>query len=163
MVLWKVCVSMIFCTRARPNSKKCRLQKLPLEKRSIWTAKCSHAPLTNLFITSASCIQPCWMWKMFVWRLLILPIWTNSDYYTLLWLQQPKTVFIGGGGEFATAREVLRHKSVEKCVMVDIDREVKATIPCTIRQVIIEVRVPKSHSIVIRLSYTPNSRRAKHA
>ena len=26
----------------------------------------------------------------------------------------PKTVFIGGGGEFATAREVLRHKSVEK-------------------------------------------------
>jgi len=34
----------------------------------------------------------------------------------------PKSVFIGGGGEFATAREVLRHKSVEKCVMVDIDK-----------------------------------------
>jgi spermidine synthase len=34
----------------------------------------------------------------------------------------PKTVFIGGGGEFATAREVLRHSSVEKCVMVDIDQ-----------------------------------------
>eukprot|EP00658_Telonema_sp_P-2_P080157 TRINITY_DN791_c0_g1_i1.p1 TRINITY_DN791_c0_g1~~TRINITY_DN791_c0_g1_i1.p1 ORF type:complete len:312 (-),score=100.92 TRINITY_DN791_c0_g1_i1:152-1087(-) len=34
----------------------------------------------------------------------------------------PKTVFIGGGGEFATAREVLRHKSVEKVVMVDIDK-----------------------------------------
>merc|ERR1711934_599043 len=34
----------------------------------------------------------------------------------------PKTVFIGGGGEFATAREVLRHKSVEKCIMVDIDQ-----------------------------------------
>ena len=47
-------------------------------------------------------------------------------------------VFIGGGGEFATAREVngctsaqealsgvrqvLKHKSVEKCVMVDIDK-----------------------------------------
>eukprot|EP01064_Diplonema_japonicum_P011654 TRINITY_DN1909_c1_g1_i5.p1 TRINITY_DN1909_c1_g1~~TRINITY_DN1909_c1_g1_i5.p1 ORF type:complete len:320 (+),score=125.62 TRINITY_DN1909_c1_g1_i5:337-1296(+) len=33
----------------------------------------------------------------------------------------PKRVFIGGGGEGSTAREVLRHKSVEKCVMVDID------------------------------------------
>ena len=33
----------------------------------------------------------------------------------------PKTVFIAGGGEGATAREVLRHKSVEKVVMVDID------------------------------------------
>jgi len=36
----------------------------------------------------------------------------------------PKTVFIGGGGEGSTAREVLRHKSVEKCVMVDIDGDV---------------------------------------
>lgn len=33
----------------------------------------------------------------------------------------PKRVFIGGGGEGSTAREVLRHKTVEKCVMVDID------------------------------------------
>jgi thermospermine synthase len=33
----------------------------------------------------------------------------------------PKSVFIGGGGELATAREVLRHTSVERCVMVDID------------------------------------------
>ena len=41
--------------------------------------------------------------------------------------KQPKNVFIGGGGEFATAREVLRHKSVEKCVMVDIDQEVHTT------------------------------------
>eukprot|EP01065_Artemidia_motanka_P044660 TRINITY_DN6393_c0_g1_i1.p2 TRINITY_DN6393_c0_g1~~TRINITY_DN6393_c0_g1_i1.p2 ORF type:complete len:335 (+),score=148.20 TRINITY_DN6393_c0_g1_i1:62-1006(+) len=32
-----------------------------------------------------------------------------------------KRVFIGGGGEGSTAREVLRHKGVEKCVMVDID------------------------------------------
>eukprot|EP00240_Pyramimonas_obovata_P005480 CAMPEP_0118928060 /NCGR_PEP_ID=MMETSP1169-20130426/5399_1 /TAXON_ID=36882 /ORGANISM="Pyramimonas obovata, Strain CCMP722" /LENGTH=328 /DNA_ID=CAMNT_0006869957 /DNA_START=222 /DNA_END=1208 /DNA_ORIENTATION=- len=36
----------------------------------------------------------------------------------------PKKVFIGGGGEGATLREVLRHKSVEECVMVDIDGEV---------------------------------------
>jgi thermospermine synthase len=33
----------------------------------------------------------------------------------------PRTVFIGGGGEGATLREVLRHPSVEKAVMVDID------------------------------------------
>jgi thermospermine synthase len=37
---------------------------------------------------------------------------------------EPKTVFIGGGGEGSTAREVLRHKTVEKCVMVDIDEDV---------------------------------------
>ena len=35
-----------------------------------------------------------------------------------------KTVFIGGGGELATAREVLRHSSVERLVMVDIDEKV---------------------------------------
>lgn len=37
---------------------------------------------------------------------------------------EPKTVYIGGGGEFATAREVLKHKSVTKVVMVDIDQVV---------------------------------------
>lgn len=36
---------------------------------------------------------------------------------------EPKTVLIMGGGEGATAREVLKHKSVEKVVMVDIDEE----------------------------------------
>jgi spermidine synthase len=35
-----------------------------------------------------------------------------------------KRVFIGGGGELATAREVLRHKSVEQVVMVDLDETV---------------------------------------
>eukprot|EP01134_Creolimax_fragrantissima_P002256 CFRG2256T1 len=34
---------------------------------------------------------------------------------------EPKNVYIGGGGEGATAREVLRHSSVNKCVMADID------------------------------------------
>ena len=33
----------------------------------------------------------------------------------------PTAVFIMGGGEGATAREVLKHKGVEQCVMVDID------------------------------------------
>jgi spermidine synthase len=37
---------------------------------------------------------------------------------------QPETVFIAGGGEGATLREVLRHKTVKKAVMVDIDDEV---------------------------------------
>jgi len=36
----------------------------------------------------------------------------------------PRRVFIAGGGEGATAREVLRHRSVGECVMVDLDREV---------------------------------------
>jgi len=35
----------------------------------------------------------------------------------------PRTVFVGGGGEGATIREVLRYKSVERVVMVDIDGE----------------------------------------
>ena len=35
--------------------------------------------------------------------------------------ENPKRVFIAGGGEGATMREVLRHPSVEECVMVDID------------------------------------------
>jgi spermidine synthase len=36
----------------------------------------------------------------------------------------PETVFIAGGGEGATLREVLRHRSVKRTVMVDIDKEV---------------------------------------
>ena len=37
---------------------------------------------------------------------------------------EPKTVFLAGGGEGATAREILRYKSVNKIVMTDIDEEV---------------------------------------
>ncbi|MCL4454159.1 MAG: polyamine aminopropyltransferase [Deinococcus sp.] len=36
---------------------------------------------------------------------------------------EPKSVFIVGGGEGATLREVLRHPSVERAVMCDIDDE----------------------------------------
>ncbi|MFH1383091.1 MAG: polyamine aminopropyltransferase [Chloroflexota bacterium] len=39
----------------------------------------------------------------------------------------PETVFIAGGGEGATLREALSHKTVKKAVMVDIDQEVVAT------------------------------------
>jgi len=38
----------------------------------------------------------------------------------------PETVFIAGGGEGATLREVLRHNTVKNVVMVDIDEEVIA-------------------------------------
>src|SRR4030042_3664010 len=36
----------------------------------------------------------------------------------------PETAFIAGGGEGATLREVLCHKSLKKVVMVDIDQQV---------------------------------------
>ncbi|XP_007034727.2 PREDICTED: thermospermine synthase ACAULIS5 [Theobroma cacao] len=35
-----------------------------------------------------------------------------------------KSIFIMGGGEGSTAREILRHKTIEKLVMCDIDEEV---------------------------------------
>ena len=38
--------------------------------------------------------------------------------------ENPRSVFIAGGGEGATAREALAHRSVSRVVMVDIDREV---------------------------------------
>jgi len=37
---------------------------------------------------------------------------------------RPEKIFIAGGGEGATLREVLRHKSVKKVTMVDLDKEV---------------------------------------
>jgi len=37
---------------------------------------------------------------------------------------EPKRVFVVGGGEGATLREILRHKTVEHALMVDIDEEV---------------------------------------
>ena len=40
----------------------------------------------------------------------------------------PETVFIAGGGEGATLREVLSHNTVKRAVMVDIDEEVIALV-----------------------------------
>ncbi len=40
--------------------------------------------------------------------------------------EHPQRVFIAGGGEGATAREVLRHASVAEVVMVDLDEQVVA-------------------------------------
>ncbi|CAL5059218.1 unnamed protein product [Urochloa decumbens] len=42
----------------------------------------------------------------------------------LLFHPNPKTVFIMGGGEGSAAREVLRHSTVQRVVMCDIDEEV---------------------------------------
>lgn len=39
----------------------------------------------------------------------------------------PETVFIAGGGEGATLREVLAHRTVKRVVMVDLDRKVVET------------------------------------
>ena len=43
-------------------------------------------------------------------------------HLALLLHPNPKKVFIAGGGEGATAREALKHRSVEEVVMVDIDK-----------------------------------------
>ena len=37
---------------------------------------------------------------------------------------RPEKVFIAGGGEGATLREVLSHKTVKKAVMIDVDKDV---------------------------------------
>ena len=42
----------------------------------------------------------------------------------MLFHPDPKAVFIGGGGEGGTLREVLAHRSVENATMIDLDREV---------------------------------------
>ena len=42
----------------------------------------------------------------------------------MLFHPEPKSVFIGGGGEGGTLREALAHKSVERATMIDLDREV---------------------------------------
>ena len=39
---------------------------------------------------------------------------------------EPQQVFIGGGGEGGTLREVLAHRSVERATMIDLDPEVVA-------------------------------------
>ena len=56
----------------------------------------------------------------------------------------PETVFIAGGGEGATLREVLAHASVKRAVMVDVDQE--AVDICTkerdIDIVLLDMQVP---------------------
>ena len=42
----------------------------------------------------------------------------------MLFHPDPRSVFIGGGGEGGTLREVLAHRSVASATMIDLDREV---------------------------------------
>jgi spermidine synthase len=42
----------------------------------------------------------------------------------MLFHPNPRAVFIGGGGEGGTLREVLTHRSVERVVMLDLDQQV---------------------------------------
>ena len=42
----------------------------------------------------------------------------------MLFHPNPRSVFIGGGGEGGTLREVLAHSTVERATMIDLDREV---------------------------------------
>ncbi len=46
---------------------------------------------------------------------------------SMVFHSKPKTVFIGGGGTGLTLREVLRHNTVERVDIVDIDKEVVDT------------------------------------
>ena len=44
----------------------------------------------------------------------------------MLWHPNPRDIFIGGGGEGGTLREVLAHRTVERVTMVDLDAQVVA-------------------------------------
>lgn len=45
----------------------------------------------------------------------------STDFHWLCHDCSPKTVFIMGGGEGSAAREVLKHKTIQRVVMCDID------------------------------------------
>ena len=49
-------------------------------------------------------------------------IWRGRSYDTFTDCGSPKTVFVMGGGEGSAAREALKHKSMERVVMCDIDQ-----------------------------------------
>ena len=46
----------------------------------------------------------------------------------------PKTVFIMGGGEGSTVREILKHRRVNKVVMCDIDEVLKDLTKVSIKE-----------------------------
>lgn len=66
---------------------------------------------------------------------------------TVCWICSPKTVFIMGGGEGSTAREALRHKSVKKVVMCDID---KVKISCV--DVVLIIALCPAHLLAFSLA-----------
>lgn len=77
--------------------------------------------------------------KIYIWRVsyfilffsvffrwLYISFFPPSPLSFWFWVKQ---VYIGGGGELATAREVMRHTGVEKCVMVDLDKVTTTSMP----------------------------------
>jgi len=60
----------------------------------------------------------------------------------------PENVLIIGGGDGGTAREVLRHKSVKKCVMVEIDKMVVDACKEHISQTSKDLNHPKLELII---------------
>lgn len=60
----------------------------------------------------------------------------------------PKKVLIIGGGDGGTLREVLRHESIEKCVMVEIDPLVVKACEEHLNQTSCEFKNPKAQIII---------------
>ncbi len=61
---------------------------------------------------------------------------------------EPKNVLVIGGGDGGTAREVIRHPSVEKCTMVEIDAMVVDACKAHIPQTAKELTNPKVNLII---------------
>lgn len=61
---------------------------------------------------------------------------------------EPKNVLVIGGGDGGTAREVLRHASVEKCTMVEIDAMVVEACRAHIPQTARDLDHPKMNLII---------------
>lgn len=61
---------------------------------------------------------------------------------------EPKNVLVIGGGDGGTAREVLRHASVEKCTMVEIDAMVVDACRAHIPQTAKDLDHPKMNLII---------------
>jgi len=95
-----------------------------------------HSGITSIYHTHKSPFQLVQVMETIPWgRCLILDghmqSSENDEYLyheslvhpVLINHPNPKRIFVGGGGEGATVREILRHPTVEKVVMVDIDGE----------------------------------------
>jgi spermidine synthase len=77
-----------------------------------------HSPRFGVCLVLDGKIQSCEADEFIYHEAIVQPaIITHPD---------PETVFIAGGGEGATLREALCHKSVQRAVMVDIDEEIIA-------------------------------------
>lgn len=97
---WSFALNSILHTGATPYQDIALLDTKPFGKALVIDGKLQSAE-TDEFIYHESLVHP-----------------------ALLHHQNPRTIFIMGGGEGSTAREILRHKTAEKVIMCDIDEEV---------------------------------------